>query len=284
VAPWTSLGATGSASGVLGLLDGAPWRVHDATWLVHLIRGTVRGISCLLCGACAHDCNRSISGTPDNAIDVANYFLWEFGCTRVEVAVKGQLKTECFFETKWQVMKSKSFLLLFCLPLLVICLISLFFDLGSSTPDPYAFVHPCLTVLIITIAITWFPLRQTTKRNQALWVFAIAIVLLALNFLFPVTSYPVKQTFYPNKEAIPGGGIVAMTPTRSFTPIWIAMAEHEKSQDKGNVYADWIIQWHIVLLLALGIICFCGLQLLMTRLIARMSASYMKMMQFDEQG
>jgi hypothetical protein len=80
---------------------------------------------------------------------------------------------------------------------------------------------------------------------------AVGAVLLALNFVFPYTSYPIK-------EQSEDGLRFRSTVRTGFVPVWKALAEHEKATLKGNPFDDTIIQWPIVLAFAAGIVVLCA--------------------------
>jgi hypothetical protein len=82
-------------------------------------------------------------------------------------------------------------------------------------------------------------------------VVALGVVLLVLNFTFPFTSYPVKQE-------IDGGQTIRYTARTGFVPLWKALDEHQKSDLKGNVYRDTIIQWPVVIVIAVAVVVICG--------------------------
>jgi hypothetical protein len=82
-------------------------------------------------------------------------------------------------------------------------------------------------------------------------VVALGVALLVLNFLFPYTSYPVKE---PSQD----GRSVRITVRSGFRPLWEALREHERATLKGNPFDDTMIQWPTVLGLAGGIVLVCG--------------------------
>jgi hypothetical protein len=84
---------------------------------------------------------------------------------------------------------------------------------------------------------------------KQLLVLGAGAVLLVLNFLFPLTSYPLST---PTETG------VKIEIHRAFMPIWEARAEHEKAALKGNPFDDTIIQWPMVLTFAAMIVLLSG--------------------------
>ncbi len=92
---------------------------------------------------------------------------------------------------------------------------------------------------------------------QKLVVLAV-LALIALNYLFPYTQYPVTESS-PDKMR-------STTVTKTtFMPIWEARAAHEQAPLKGNVFSDTITLWPTVhlftgLVVAFGVTAYLKLR------------------------
>jgi hypothetical protein len=83
-------------------------------------------------------------------------------------------------------------------------------------------------------------------------VLALGVLLLALNFTFPITSRPTRRQSEDRRA-------INITATTTFVPIWTALAEHENATLKGNMFDDTIIRWPVVAAIAAAIILLSGL-------------------------
>ena len=99
-------------------------------------------------------------------------------------------------------------------------------------------------------------------------VLFVGVLLLALNFTFPISSY--KTVSEPRKlpsddGGTPRWGVVTVSKKTWFLPIWTALAQREKQKKADpsrNTYFDTIIHWDIVFALAGFIICVCAIPFL----------------------
>ena len=89
---------------------------------------------------------------------------------------------------------------------------------------------------------------MNTRQIAAL---ALGGVLLVLNFVFPYSSYPTK-------ESSEDGRTFRVTTRLGFVPIWKVWEGQEKAVLKGNLFDDTIIQWPAVLVMAAGIVGVSG--------------------------
>ena len=88
-------------------------------------------------------------------------------------------------------------------------------------------------------------------------VLGIGAALLALNFLFPWSSYPTRGPETPQRD---GTITVSHKTTYGFVPVWKVIEAKRDTKLPGNVFDDTIIQWPIVLGFALIVTVACGMR------------------------
>ena len=72
---------------------------------------------------------------------------------------------------------------------------------------------------------------------------SLGALLLLLNFAFPYTQYPVK-------ESSEDGLSVKFTTHTAFIPIWSAQEAHERAPLKDNPFSDTRVLWDMVAIFA----------------------------------
>jgi hypothetical protein len=117
--------------------------------------------------------------------------------------------------------------------------------------DPTALIEFAAVIGVAYVLLVWSVVH---KRRAPIIV--VGVVLLALAFLFPYTSHPIKR---PSED----GRSITFTTQHGFRPLWTALAEHkqaaqEQPQLKGNMFADTIILWPVVTLIAVIVLIMCG--------------------------